>query len=80
MLYNSIPVTEKNFSVAIDNRVIREQVWPLFVRGVPPHLRLLLGWKGNEFDADVRFMTTILMWANTKGWTTTDLEAIIIYK
>jgi hypothetical protein len=63
--------------VAIDNAVIRQQVWPAFVRGIPEKCQRPRNWEGNTFGAYSRYMTAILVWALQRQWTTTELEATI---
>jgi hypothetical protein len=62
--------------VPVDNEVIRQRVWPKFEAGVRsgPHP---VNWEGHSFEAYRRFMTAILVWADAKQWTTTELEATI---
>jgi len=67
---------EQDPPVAIDNLIIRNQVWPAFRDGIPAGSRPL-GWAGNGFDAYWRYMTAILTWARMRGWTTTQVEATI---
>jgi hypothetical protein len=69
--------------VPIDNKVIRQRVWPGFRIGIPPGQRPQ-DWEGNTFAAYCRYMTAIIEWANMKknqttmkNWTTTDLQATI---
>ncbi len=63
--------------VPIDNRIIRQNVWPVFKNGIPPNLEIPEGWSGNGFDAYTRYMTAILTWANQRNWTTTEIESTI---
>jgi hypothetical protein len=64
---------EQNPPVAIDNKAIRERVWPTF-RDSIPFDRRPSDWEGNTFEAYCRYMTAILTWASQKHWTTTQLE------
>jgi hypothetical protein len=67
---------DKKPPAAIDNAVIRQQVWPAFIGRIQAGLRPL-NWRGNTFDAYSRYMTAILVWASQRHWTTTELEATI---
>ena len=62
--------------VALDNKVILNNVWPVFVANIPRAQRPQ-NWRGNTLAAYLRYMTAILTWAGQKGWTTTDMEATI---
>jgi len=62
--------------VAIDNVVIRNHVWPVFLQAIPPAQRPM-NWQGNTLNAYLRYMTAILTWARQRNWTTTDMEATI---
>jgi hypothetical protein len=62
--------------VAIDGAVIRNLVWPAFIRNIPVGQRPL-DWEGDTFDAYSRYMTAILVWASQRQWTTTELEATV---
>ena len=66
---------EQNPPVAIDNAVILNKVWPTWRHLVPPVLTLG-GWNGTS-EAYLRYMTAILIWAEARGWTTTEMEATI---
>lgn len=67
---------ERNPPVAIDNAVILKTVWPAWRRTVPPDLAVG-DWKGRSLVAYLRYMTAILVWAEARGWTTTQVEATI---
>jgi hypothetical protein len=65
--------------VPIDNKVIRQYVWPGFRIGIPPGQRPL-DWKGNKaetFAAYCRYMTAMIEWAQARQWTTTEVETTI---
>lgn len=66
----------QNPPVAIDGRVIREKVWPVFRNSIPIGHRSN-NWEGDSFEAYCRYMTAILTWATQKNWTTTEVEATI---
>ena len=69
---------EENPPVPIDGRVIRGYVWPGFRIGIPPDQRRLIhDWEGHELSSYCRYMTAILEWAQSRGWTTTQLEATL---
>ncbi len=67
---------EEDPPAAIDNKVMRERVWPVFRDSIPPSERPG-DWEGNTFEAYSRYMTAILTWAANKHWTTKELEATI---
>ena len=65
--------------VPIDNKVIRQYVWPGFRIGIPPGQRPQ-DWKGNKTDtfaAYCRYMTAMIEWAQARQWTTTEVETTI---
>jgi hypothetical protein len=62
--------------VPIDGAVIRRYVWPGFRISIPPTQRPQ-DWEGDSFAAYCRYMTAIIEWANTKKWTTTEMQATI---
>jgi hypothetical protein len=62
--------------VPIDNKVIRQIVWPKFRNSVLKGQRPA-GWNGNTFAAYCRYMTAALIWAGPRGWTTTQMENTI---
>ena len=68
-----------NGPVAIDNKVILNKVWREFRSGVRQPSRLR-GWVGKDFAAYNRYMTAILVWADLRQWTTTEMEATIFYE
>jgi hypothetical protein len=37
-------------------------------------------WQGNTFDAYNRYMTAILVWAEQRHWTTTQIEITIFHE
>lgn len=61
---------------AIDNKVMRKRVWPVFRDSIPTNERPG-NWEGDTFDAYSRYMTAILTWAANKHWTTKELEATV---
>jgi hypothetical protein len=64
--------------VPIDGEVIIKRVWPRFKRLIPQNQKPKpKPWGGNDFSAYSRYMTAVLEWANSRQWTTTDLEATI---
>jgi hypothetical protein len=65
--------------VPIDNKVILNKVWPRFHNGIP-QVHRPLNWKGNSFAHYCRYMTAVLVWANRKKWTTTQLEPTIFFE
>lgn len=69
---------EERPPVALDGAVIRDRVWPAFIapirRGQRPQ-----GWRGNDFEAYARYMTAICIWAELRGWTTTQMEATLFH-
>ncbi len=62
--------------VPIDNKVIRQIVWPKFRSSVPQGQRPA-SWDGSNFAAYCRYMTAVLTWAGQRGWTTTQMENAI---
>jgi hypothetical protein len=62
--------------VAIDNKVIRNRVWPVFCNGIPVGQRPQ-NWGGDAFGAYSRYMTAILEWSQVRNWTTTQLEVTL---
>jgi hypothetical protein len=62
--------------VALDNGVMRNIVWPrfkaTFSEGERPK-----DWSGNDFEAYIRYMTAIRVWAADRNWSTTALEATL---
>lgn len=67
---------EDNPPVALDNAVMRQRVWPVFIAGVPEPMRPG-DWRGDSLEAYLRYMTAIRVWATARGWTTTQLEATL---
>lgn len=67
---------EQDPPVAIDNAVIRQRVWPAFRDSVPVSERPD-NWNGNSYAAYLRYMTAVLVWADARHWTTTQMEATI---
>jgi hypothetical protein len=63
----------KNPPVAIDNAVMRRKVWPCFAQDIPKHLRPK-SWSGKTFCSYNRYMTAILVLAQQRHWTTTQVE------
>ena len=68
----------QNPPVALDGKLIRQKAWPLFVNTVTGNQRPD-NWEGNSFEAYSRYMTAILTWADQKSWTTTQVEATVVY-
>jgi len=66
----------KSLPVAIDNLVIRNKVWPAFVKDIPCSERPE-NWEGTSFEAYSRYMTAILVWAKKRNWSTTDVEVTL---
>jgi hypothetical protein len=67
-----------NPPVALDNGVLRQKVWPVFKQGAAAQgMQLDPNWKGNDFGTYTRYMTAVLVWANQRQWTTTEMEATI---
>lgn len=62
--------------VALDNAIMRQRVWPVFIAGVPDDVRPG-DWRGDSLTAYLRYMTAIRAWAAARGWTTTELEATL---
>jgi hypothetical protein len=62
--------------IPIDNKVIRQIVWPKFRNSVPKGQRPA-SWDGSNFGAYCRYMTAVLTWAGQRGWTTTQMENTI---
>jgi len=60
----------------IDNKVMRERVWPVFRDSIPRHQRPG-AWGGNGFEAYSRYMTAILTWAAKRRWSTIEMESTI---
>lgn len=71
---------ENDPPVAIDNAVILQRVWPCW-RSRWVHLidagQRPQGWRGSGLETYLRYMTAIKVWADLRGWTTTQLEASI---
>lgn len=65
---------EQSPPVAIDNAVILGRVWPAW-RDMVPADSLPGDWKGGTWDAYLRYMTAISIWAKARGCTTTEMEA-----
>jgi len=72
---------EQDPPVAIDNAIILQRVWPIWIEMIPVHHRPQV-WRGNTLDSYLRYMTAINIWANQRGWTTTEIETTIfsVYK
>lgn len=62
--------------VPIDGKVIRQTVWPAFVRPIPVSERPR-SWNGDSLAAYNRYMTAILTWAARREWRTFDVERTI---
>jgi hypothetical protein len=67
---------EQNPPVPIDNKVILQNVWPAFRRGIPPE-QSSMNWQKDGFDGYCRYMTAVIVWAEARHWTTTQVEATI---
>ena len=65
-----------NPPVAIDGKIIRQRVWPFFRNSIPP-AECPSDWEGTAFSAYSRYMTAISVWAEVRGWSTTDMEATV---
>lgn len=75
---------ETNPPVPIDNKMIIEKVWPTFKKQVKGEFILGIdvipkGWweYSSSFKSYNRYMTAINVWADLKGWTTTQMENTI---
>jgi len=68
-----------NPPVPIDNAVMLNTVWPAWRVTVPARLRPL-GWRGSSLDAYLRYLTAVLVWAESRDWSTTDMEATIFHE
>jgi hypothetical protein len=75
---------ETNPPVPIDNKVIIKEVWPTFKKQIKSEFSLGIdvmpqGWWEylSTFKSYNRYMTAINIWADLKGWTTTQLENTI---
>lgn len=66
----------ENPPVAIDNAVILNHVWPVFIQNINL-AQIPDNWRGRSFSAYQRYMTAIITWSNVRGWSTTDMEATI---
>jgi hypothetical protein len=67
---------ERNPPAAIDGRVIRRTVWPIFKNSIPGNRRPR-DWEGDSFESYCRYMTAILTWADQRKWSTKEMEATI---
>ncbi len=67
---------ENDPPVPIDNKVIRDIVWPKFRDAIPKDQRPA-NWNGTDLPAYTRYMTAILTWSKHLGWTTTQTENTI---
>jgi hypothetical protein len=65
--------------VPIDNKVIRDIVWPKFRNAVPKEQRPA-NWDGADLGGYMRYMTAILTWAKQRSWTTTQTENTIFHE
>lgn len=73
--------SEETPPVPIDNLVVAQHVWPRFRKlirearnaGDPP---LPQGWRDpdHSWDAYNRYMTAVISWSESRGWTTTEIE------
>ena len=61
-----------------DGAVSLGYVWLGWIAHVPPAQRPQ-NWQGNSFEAYNRYMTAILVWANQRHWTTTQIETTIFH-
>jgi hypothetical protein len=69
----------ENPPVALDNAIIKNKVWPIFVANLARKDRPK-SWRGNTLEAYQRYMTAILTWSEQRRWTTTEMEATIFAK
>ncbi len=75
----------ENPPVPIDNAVILQNVWPKFEKAITDVRRttsdppVCQNWEdtSDSWNAYNRYMTAIIVWANDRGWTTTQLENTI---
>ena len=68
--------------VPIDNLVIRQEIWPRWLRKIENNQEILpsnwpLSWGGDSWEAYERYMTFILYNARNREWTTTDWETTL---
>lgn len=59
-----------------DNAVSLGYTWPGWIAHVPPGERPQ-NWRGDTFEAYNRYMTAVAVWAEHRGWTTTQIETTI---
>jgi hypothetical protein len=59
--------------VPIDGAVVRQRVWPAFRDSIPFNERPG-NWSGDTFKAYCRYMSAILVWANLRHWSTSEVE------
>jgi hypothetical protein len=62
-----------------DGLVSLGYAWTGWVAHIPPAQRPQ-SWHGNTFDAYNRYMTAILVWAEQRHWTTTQIETTIFHE
>ena len=74
--YMPLSKLEQDRAVPIDGAVIRQRVWPAFRNSIPTHERPE-SWDGDGFNAYGRYMTAIVTWSNSKGWSTSEVERTI---
>jgi hypothetical protein len=70
---------EKDPPVPIDG-IIRDRIWWAFRGSIVPPTQRPGDWGSDDdhtFEAYCRYMTVILTWAQTRDWTTTEMEATI---
>ena len=64
---------DQNPPVPRDGAVSLGYAWPGWIAHVPPSQRPQ-SWEGDTFEAYNRYMTAILVWAEQRRWTTTQIE------
>jgi len=69
----------RNPPVAIDHKVIIDNVWSSFKNGLPSGSQVSPWSAGTRspFEYYNRYMTAVQVWAEARGWTTTEVEATI---
>ncbi len=75
-LCRAIAPEDQSPPVPRDGAVSLGYTWPGWIAQVPPDFRPP-NWQGNTFEAYNRYMTAILVWAEQRHWTTTEIEATI---
>jgi len=67
---------DRDPAVPIDGAVVRQRVWPAFVKLIPPEEQPG-NWEGDSWEAYSRYMSAILAWSAQRSWTTADVERTI---